>query len=171
MLEQRLKIPSYLSQVPQISLDNRGRVLLSFPRQGNGGTEEVAVYKIIIFQTSEKTWLDSCLFYLLAHMCDTELLHVVSVSYVQANSHQPSKCRFIQLSVYSLISNQDFVARHLSLHLLSKRRPVLLSQVAWPFILISNCSKGAAFRHSQLKLYSSFIIVGHYSKINEDFCC
>lgn len=60
MLEQRLKIPSYLSQVPQISLDNRGRVLLSFPRQGNGGTEEVAVDKIIIFQSSEKTWLDSC---------------------------------------------------------------------------------------------------------------
>lgn len=104
-------------------------------------------------------------------MCDTELLHVVSVSCVQANSHQSSKCRFIQLSVYSLISNQDFVARHLSLHLPSKRRPVLLSQVAWPFFVISNGSKGAAFHHSQLKLYSSCIIVGHYNKVSEDFCC
>lgn len=57
MLEQRLKIPDYLSQVPQIPLDNQGCVLL--PGQGNGGTEKVAVDKIIIFQSSEKMCLDS----------------------------------------------------------------------------------------------------------------
>lgn len=59
MLEQRLNIPSYLSQVLQIFLDNQGCVLLSYPRQGNGGTEKVAVDKIIIFQSSEKMCLDS----------------------------------------------------------------------------------------------------------------
>lgn len=38
------------------------------------------------------------------------------------------------------------------------------------FLVISSCSKQAAFCHSQLKLYSPCSFVGHYSKVNEGFC-